>query len=147
MDQSENPEVPEVTKKSGNPNWVKGKSGNPLGRLKRGQTLTDILIEHGESIMVTDKTTQERYSANVAVSKIVWRHALEGNFTFIRFVWERIEGKPIQKIEQITAQVESINIDDIESIELKKQVLMAELKKLADLEIKEQNKKKIDKEN
>lgn len=134
-------------KGTGNPNWIKGKSGNPLGRLKRGQTLTDILAEHGETIMVTDKTTQERYSANVALSKIVWRRALEGDFAFIRFIWERIEGKPIQKIEQITAQVESINIDDIESIELKKQVLMAELKKLADTEIKEQNKKKIDKEN
>jgi len=78
--------------------WEKGESGNPKGRPKQEYCLTDILKEQGnDEDYVTDdgeKTTRKQ-----AISKKLWALALAGDVAAIKYLFDRVDGKPLQTIE------------------------------------------------
>ena len=74
-------------KRKGNPGWVKGVSGNPNGRPKKGHTLTDLLAKH------LDK--EEFCKAIVA-------QAMDGNNRCIQEIFERLDGKVTEHVETDT---------------------------------------------
>jgi len=65
--------------------WKPGQSGNPAGRPKKGETLTDIL--------------NERLDKEAFVNKVI-ELAQSGDRKAIELIWERVEGKVPDKIDK-----------------------------------------------
>ena len=86
--------------------WKPGQSGNPKGRAKKGETLTDILLEVGKKKI--GKKDQKLLLAEKA-----WDLALknDGDLKAIQFIFERIDGKPVQT--QLTAEIDKDTIREI----------------------------------
>jgi hypothetical protein len=61
--------------------WAKGKSGNPRGRPKRGQTFTDALSGKG--------TAEE-------LAGLAWKAAREGAPWAIQMIYNRLDPQPAQ---------------------------------------------------
>ena len=66
--------------------FKQGESGNPNGRPKKGQTLTDALEE---------EFTKEELAAHLRV--LVEKNDLNA----IKYVYDRVEGKPRERVETI----------------------------------------------
>lgn len=64
--------------------WQKGESGNPHGRPKKGESLTDALRAKADKEALADKL--------LALAK-------EGNFMALRYVYDRVDGLPKQTVE------------------------------------------------
>lgn len=74
-----------------------GESGNPSGRPKRGETMTDILRSLGE---IEDVRHEGKMIARrVAVGHRVWQLALRGDVTAFKYIYDRLDGKPMQEIK------------------------------------------------
>lgn len=69
----------------GNPNWIKGVSGNPLGKPRAYLTKA-----------VEFALTPER-AAEIAET-LIYR-AVEGDMAAIQLLWNRLEGRELQRIE------------------------------------------------
>lgn len=67
---------------------------NRKGRSKKGKTLTDILARHGRKRDVKDG--EKNISRKEALAKKLWAMALSGDITAIRYIYDRIDGKPDQ---------------------------------------------------
>ena len=63
--------------------WKQGQSGNPNGRPRKGNTLTEALTEH------VDKDE---------LAGVLYRLALEGNVAAIKYIYDRSEGTPQQHL-------------------------------------------------
>jgi hypothetical protein len=72
--------------------WIKGKSGNPNGRPKRGTGLTDILRE------VAEQSTDGVANKN-ALAKRIWTEALKGEQWACTLIFNRVEGLPVARTE------------------------------------------------
>ena len=116
----DNPTKPTKTKKStakqcsnsGNLTpWVKGQSGNPNGRPKKGKTWSEIandLLDSNE-IMIVYSTSKETKDLHLQVDKnktirhaivsALINEAMSGNIQAIKELYDRTEGKPAQKLE------------------------------------------------
>lgn len=68
--------------------WKKGQSGNPNGRPKKGQALTEILAELGNLEGAEGKTRAE------LLAEALWQKALEGDLVAIKYIYDRIDGTP-----------------------------------------------------
>ena len=66
-----------------------GKSGNPNGRPKKGLAMTDILIDIGN----TEKDNKQR---KTIILEKAYAMAEGGDLNAIKFIVERLEGKPFQ---------------------------------------------------
>ena len=79
--------------------FVKGQSGNPKGRAKKGQCLTDILEKFGnkKDVQKGDVSITRRE----ALAEKVWELAIKGDFPAIKYIYDRIDGQPVQKTENI----------------------------------------------
>jgi hypothetical protein len=76
----------------------KGKSGNPNGRPKRGDSLTDILRELGNTQDVN--YNGEPIERKRAIAEAIWKKAIsEGDFQSIKFLYDRLDGLPVAKQE------------------------------------------------
>ncbi len=74
-----------------------GISGNPNGRPKKEYCLTDILKEQGD---LKDVDTDEgKISRKDAVASKLWSMALGGDTIILKYLYDRIDGKPLQRIE------------------------------------------------
>jgi hypothetical protein len=79
--------------------WMAGYSGNPEGRPKNPQTLTNAVRKYLEG---THKKTK-RSRKEVFIETVV-NMALEGYFPAIRLIWSYADGLPIQRQEIVEAE-------------------------------------------
>ena len=79
---------------AGNPNWQPGVSGNPKGRPKKGEALTDILREQADLEDVTEGVNT--LSRKDALARKLWSMAMSGDMAAIRYIYNRIDGMPTQ---------------------------------------------------
>ena len=73
-------------KKTGGKDWEPGQSGNPGGRPPKEQALTDLLKQ---------KADKERLSA------LLLEMAYKGDLQALKYVYDRIDGKPRETLETI----------------------------------------------
>lgn len=76
-----------------NPNWVKGVSGNPHGRPRRGETYKDVLAR------LSDVPTGDARTKRDAICERVMELAMEGMPWAVQWVVERMEGKASVNVE------------------------------------------------
>ena len=75
--------------------FSKGKSGNPQGRPKKGETLTDLLREKIE----VPKTAKEKLTRKERIIEQLITLAEGGDLAALRYVFDRIDGRPKESIE------------------------------------------------
>lgn len=78
--------------------WKPGQSGNPKGRPKKGETLTDALSAKLDKDMLAEKL--------LALVE-------EGDFAAIKYAYDRIDGRPKETIEQTIK-----NLPDVIEVDL-----------------------------
>jgi len=94
----------------GNPNWKPGVSGNPKGRPPKGSSFAEILRRIGE------EEFKDQMSKMEAISRKLWAEASKGESWAIREIFDRIDGKPKQIVDQTTRNVNvSIDGEDAEA--------------------------------
>jgi hypothetical protein len=76
------------SKKGGDTKFKPGQSGNPGGRPKKGESLTEILRAQGE--LPPGKTGKARKEL---IGEKLWRLALSGDKFAIRYVYDRLDGR------------------------------------------------------
>jgi len=86
-----------------NPNWKKGKSGNPKGRPKKGLAISDIF----QDFLMEEDEDQKANRLNVIMCK-AYDLAKEGSIAHTNFLADRGFGKPVQQTD-ITTDGESLN--------------------------------------
>ena len=73
---------------------------NRSGRPRKGKTLTDVLEKHLKRRNRENKDTGEKMSGKDALAKELIQLALDGkNFAAIKYIFDRIDGFPLQAIE------------------------------------------------
>ena len=75
-----------------------GISGNPNGRPKKEYCLTDILKDQGNLIDEEDDKGKP-ISRKEAIGIKLWEKALGGDVILLKYLYDRIDGKPLQTIE------------------------------------------------
>ena len=84
-------------KTTGKP-FAKGESGNPHGRPRKGETMTDILRQ------ISAESISEKGGGKVEIKTAMARKlvamALGGDLSAIKYVYDRIDGFPTQAIQQ-----------------------------------------------
>jgi len=75
--------------------FSKGKSGNPQGRPKKGETLTDLLREKIE----VPKTAKEKLTRKERIIEQLITLAEGGDLAALKYVFDRIDGRPKESIE------------------------------------------------
>lgn len=72
--------------------FQKGRSGNPAGRPKKGQALTELLREKLEETPGGTLTRKEKI-----VEKLI-KLAEGGNLLAAKYIFDRIDGRPIESL-------------------------------------------------
>jgi hypothetical protein len=86
-----------------NPEYI-----NRKGRPKKGQTLTDLLMTYlkgkdpGDAITRKERFIEECYAA-----------AMKGDATMKKYIWDRIDGSPVQKTENL-----NLNLPQVVEVDL-----------------------------
>ena len=95
-----------------------GQSGNPAGRPKKEYCLTDILKEQGS---LEDVTTEkgEIINRKQAVARKLWAMAMGGDVIALKYLYDRIDGKPLQTIEANVSRPD-VNLNNLTEKEKKK---------------------------
>lgn len=85
-------EVAVMAKKHGSSRWKPGQSGNPKGRPRKERSLTTILDKEGgeKDVTIGDKS----YSKKEILAKKLWVLALNGDLAAIKYIFDRIDGRP-----------------------------------------------------
>jgi len=80
--------------------FEKGRSGNPRGRPKKGQSLTDILawaLDQNKTAKNKQGETREVLARQLLAEKLI-ALALEGDISAIKYIMDRIDGKPVETV-------------------------------------------------
>ena len=84
-----------------NHKWEKGVSGNPHGRPIGSRSLSTILQEMlDEEILVNEGGEQTKKALSDVIIRKLIRKAHDGDIRAIHEIFDRIEGKAIQKVDQ-----------------------------------------------
>jgi hypothetical protein len=90
---------------------------NRAGRPKKGKTLTDILEKHGKrrDIEYVDEKTGEvkKRSRKEELARELWALAMDGDIQAIKYIYDRIDGKPTEH-QEITGDI-GIEIEYVEN--------------------------------
>ena len=80
-----------------------GQSGNPNGRPKKAACLTDILRGQGniEDVKLEDGT---KISRKEAIARKMWSMALGGDPVIMKYLYDRIDGKPKATVDMKVEQ-------------------------------------------
>lgn len=81
---------------AGNPTWRAGQGGNPNGRPKKGEALSDVLRDLGRLRDV--KKGDKKIARKRALAERVWQMALGGDIQAIRLIYDRIDGKATEHV-------------------------------------------------
>ena len=73
--------------------WKKGTSGNPRGRPKKKDSLTQLLRDEIKKICPADR---EKRTWKELIVFATLQLAMKGNATALKEIWERIDGKVLQ---------------------------------------------------
>src|ERR1035437_6255677 len=76
--------------------WKKGVSGNPHGRPKKRDSLTNLLKDEIGQICPADR---EKRTWKQLIVRATLQLAMKGNATALKEVWERLDGKSLQSGE------------------------------------------------
>ena len=86
--------------------WKAGQSGNPKGRPKGKRNLSTLLREALEKLAVNPKTGakiivdgQEMTYQELLIQQVLVKGIVKGNDKTIELIFDRLEGKPRQKID------------------------------------------------
>ena len=84
--------------------FKKGISGNPKGRPPKEYCLTDLLRKQGD---IQDFETNEGLiTRKEGIAEKLWDMAISGDVSAIKYLYDRLDGKPLQTIEsQVTRPV------------------------------------------
>ena len=74
----------------------KGHTGNPFGRPKKGECMTEILSAIGDLCDI--KVKDELISRKKAIAQRLWSMALSGDLPSIKYIYDRIDGSPKQSV-------------------------------------------------
>lgn len=83
--------------------FSKGKSGNPQGRPKKGETLTDLLREKIE----TTKTAKGKLTRKDKIIEKLIALAEGGDLSALKYLFDRIDGRPKESIELTDGAVDT----------------------------------------
>ena len=75
--------------------FKQGKSGNPKGRPKKGETMTDLIREKLE----LPKTTREKLTRKEKIIEKLFILAEAGDLSAIKYLMDRVDGRPTESIE------------------------------------------------
>ena len=81
--------------------WKSGQSGNPHGRPKKGETLTELMNQllDKEKVNVESKNgRKKKISAREAIVRSVIQLAIKGDQAAQKLVWSYSDGMPREKI-------------------------------------------------
>jgi len=78
--------------------WVKGRSGNPRGRPRRGSCLADLLRRE------LDRAGPAGVAQKEAIVNKLVELAFEGDLRAIDMIFDRLEGRPAQRQELTGAE-------------------------------------------
>lgn len=73
--------------------WQAGQSGNPKGRPKRGETISELI-----RAVLREKGPEGIANRKLVAQKLV-ALALDGNMDAIKVVLDRVDGKVVEKLE------------------------------------------------
>lgn len=95
-----------------NPNWTKGKSGNPSGRPPKSRALTEILEAVGAK---TVKVGDKKVARKRLMAELLWEAVTEGTVTLpsgkvlevggndwwanVQFLYKQIDGPPKSEVD------------------------------------------------
>jgi len=90
--------------------FVKGKSGNPLGRTPKEHSFTRILEELGD---VKDVSMKDgKVTRKQALAEAIWQKAItDRDMAAIRYIYDRIDGQPIASLDARISERRPILID------------------------------------
>jgi len=74
--------------------WQPGESGNPAGRPRKAHSLTQMLREYGERVDEEGGPTRAQQLAEV-----MWKAALKGDRDIAKYIIDRQDGKPKERVE------------------------------------------------
>ena len=82
--------------------WRRGQTGNPKGRPKKEHSLTDILAKYApKKVSVRNVQTGQSFEVErrEKLAQGLWDLALRGDLAAIKYVFDRIDGKPTEPVE------------------------------------------------
>ncbi len=106
-------------KKTGGRNWKPGQSGNPNGRPKKGDTLTDLLREYVEGIAVLPvgpEGQKRRVRVKKALIREMVNRALGGSDQIMIHILDRLDGRVVSKLEMTGEDGGPVGLNIIRSI-------------------------------
>lgn len=88
--------------------FTKGVSGNPNGRPKKGQTMTDILEKtlKKKSVKMDGKLISGKEAAAMKLLQL----AMKGEVAALKYIFDRIDGKPNQTVKFNPADMPLIEV-------------------------------------
>jgi len=75
--------------------WKAGQSGNPKGRPKKSNSLTEELraMSNRQTIIEDENGETKKVLRKIALARKIWQEAIAGNFKYVEMLLNRIDGK------------------------------------------------------